>query len=513
MATDDGGPVPRRGAQGLWRRTALLVRHPVTWVVVASFAVYATYSVSRWRQYLPAGYDLGIFDQAVRAYSEFRAPTVPLKGIDFNVLGDHFHPIIAVLAPLYWLWDDPRALLVAQAALIAVSAIPVWHFARRRWTGHIATALSVAYVLGWPLQGMADFDFHEIAFGVPLLAWAIDALDRRRDVELAVAAGLLLLVREDMGVVVLVLGLLRVLARKPRWPGWVTAAVGVVVFVLLVEVVIPAFAGTGYQYWEYPVLGSGPGDAIRTMLTHPWSVIQNFFVPGTKSVTMLVLLAPLLLLPLASPITLVALPILAERFLSDRDLLWTTEFHYNAPIWAILFFGAMDGLFRIQAHVIPARARAGTVRAVVGVLVAVPLAAMLPLAGNSAALFPLARLTTGAAWTLGGHIADQAAAVASVPPGTCVAADDRLAAHLTRTNRVTVPGVPAPTPDYVLLDRSQPEPGNPYPVEKWRDPTTQQAYSAAIAAGFRVIGTYGDVVVLRGPAAQGATAACGPAAP
>ena len=62
-------------------------------------------------------YEYGIFDQAIRDYAHFRAPIVPLKGPGYNLLGDHFHPLIAVLAPLYWIWDDARMLLIAQAAL------------------------------------------------------------------------------------------------------------------------------------------------------------------------------------------------------------------------------------------------------------------------------------------------------------------------------------------------------------------------------------------------------------
>ena len=509
MRNDDKGTAVARGHPPRQSAQALL-RHPLAYVVPLSFLVYGAYAVSRYRQYLTAGYDLGIFDQAVRAYSRFRAPLVPLKGEDFNVLGDHFHPIVAMLAPLYWIWDDPRVLLLAQAALIAVAAVPVWRFARRRWSSGVATGLAVAFVLGWPLQGMADFDFHEIAFAVPILAWLLDALDRRRDAELFVAGGLLLLVREDMGAVLLVVGLLRLCQRRPRWPGLALAGAGILAFLLVVEVVIPAFAGTGYQYWEYSVLGSGSGDAVRTVLTQPFTVVHDFFAPATKSWTLLVLLAPLVLLPLASPLTLVALPILAERFLADRSALWTTEFHYNAPVWAILFVAALDGLRRLETRAVAPRARPAVVRWVVAVLVAVPLVATVPLAGISSALFPLARLVTGAAWTTSPHLADQRAAVASVPPGTCVTADDRLVPHLTRTNRVTVPGVAAPAPDYVLLDLTEPEPGNPYPLEKWRDPTTPEALAGALADGYRVTGRFGDVVVLHDDARATPRAACRP---
>src|SRR6202012_4740561 len=100
----------------------------VSILVVVAFTFYLVYSISRYYTYLTAGYDLGIFDQAVRAYSHFRAPVAPLKGPHYNVLGDHFHPIIAVIAPLYWIWDNPCTLLVVQAGLLAGSIFVVYRF-------------------------------------------------------------------------------------------------------------------------------------------------------------------------------------------------------------------------------------------------------------------------------------------------------------------------------------------------------------------------------------------------
>ena len=69
---------------------------------------------------------------------------------------------------------------------------------------------------------MIDFDFHEVAFGVPLIALAIDALDRRADRSLLIYCGLLLLVREDMGALLVMLGIIRLLAGwrdQRRRPG------------------------------------------------------------------------------------------------------------------------------------------------------------------------------------------------------------------------------------------------------------------------------------------------------
>lgn len=79
-------------------------------VMVGATLLYVAHSLLRYRNFEAKGYDLGIFDQAVHQYSLFKAPIVPIKGVDFNLLGDHFHPIIALFAPLYWIWPDPRML-------------------------------------------------------------------------------------------------------------------------------------------------------------------------------------------------------------------------------------------------------------------------------------------------------------------------------------------------------------------------------------------------------------------
>ncbi|MFC4909162.1 DUF2079 domain-containing protein [Actinomadura gamaensis] len=146
----------------------------------AFFVLYTTFSLVRHARIQTAGYDLGIFDQAIRSYAHFRAPVSAIKGPGFNLLGDHFHPVLALLAPLYWLWDDPRTLLTAQAALIAASVIPVARLAIRRLGPAQGTAVATAYGFSWGIQGAIAFDFHEIAFAVPLMAFAMTALAEQR---------------------------------------------------------------------------------------------------------------------------------------------------------------------------------------------------------------------------------------------------------------------------------------------------------------------------------------------
>ncbi|MDX3070740.1 DUF2079 domain-containing protein, partial [Streptomyces sp. ND04-05B] len=112
------------------RRFPLVGREPYL-LAVLLFAAYAAVSVGRYLRMGTRSYDLGIYEQTVRAYAHFQAPIAELKGPGYNVLGDHFSPVTMLLAPFYRLFPTSVTLLVAQAALFALSAVPVTRAATR----------------------------------------------------------------------------------------------------------------------------------------------------------------------------------------------------------------------------------------------------------------------------------------------------------------------------------------------------------------------------------------------
>src|SRR5262249_62172530 len=151
--------------------------------------------LARYHTFQTGSYDLVIFDQAVRSYAHFRPGISIIKGLHngfgphFSVLGDHWSPILAVLAPLYWLFDGPQTLLVAQAVLFALAIPPIWVFTRRAFGGGQAAVVaayvvSVVYLLSWPIASALHFNFHEVAFAPVLTA---GALERRQAARLRAA--------------------------------------------------------------------------------------------------------------------------------------------------------------------------------------------------------------------------------------------------------------------------------------------------------------------------------------
>lgn len=473
-------------------RRALQLPHNI--LVLITFAIYAAYSVSRYQQFLTAGYDLGIFDQVVRRYSHFQAPIVNLKGPNYNVYGDHFHPILATLAPLYWIWDDPRMLLIAQAALIALGTWIVHRFCARHLTPKIALLVTAAFALGWPIQNLANFDFHEIAFGVPLAAWAIDAVDRRARRELIAACLLLLLVREDLGLVVAVLALVALPRIKLRTTIALVVA-GLATYIVTTSIILPHFNPSGtFAYWTYTALGPNAPSALKSLLLHPWHGINLFFTPHVKSVTLLWLFAPVLFLALASPYTLCILPILAERFFSSREAVWGTKYHYSSILWPFVLMGAIDGARRLKLLGKPK-----LVQRAAFLMIAIPLIGSV----SYKELWPLDRAVTGRAFHYTARDKYENELLKLVPHNACVESDDNIASHLTRWDKVSLPTLVPVHEDFIVIDIAKPSIG-------YGMPPTLDMYLEARKLGYTIVGHKGTVTVFRSPTYIGPSKACSP---
>ena len=491
------------GLQGLARRYA-----GIAVITVGALVFYLYHAFADQARYLTTGYDLGIFDQAVRAYAHFQAPVVPLKGAGYNIFGDHFHPIIAVLAPLYWIWDNVGMLLIAQAVLTAISIPVVYRFARRRAGEALSLLIAATYAFGWPLQGLIDFDFHEIAFATPLAALAIDALDRRDDRKLMIWCGLLLLVREDMGLLVALIGAIVIGQRRGRARlGIAMIAVGAAIYVITTSVIIPHFAAGGdFAYGnQFGSLGPTLPSAVGNILTTPWHAVAVFFTPSVKAHTLAYLLIPFALLPLRSPYALLTLPLFAERFFNSRHNLWTATFHYNALPWLVLTLAMIDGAARFGLFDADRRAALGR-RLLAGLLVATPV--LLIFFGNSLKVVPVTSLRHAYAHQPADWVRNAKAVVAWLPKDVCVAADNHLVPHLTGRDYTSVPQANTPDPDFIAIDLFAPDTGGNPPAPKPGD-----VLAGALTNDYRPVFTAGTFIVLQSPNYRGPSSACAPLGP
>ncbi len=314
------------------RRLAMRLR-PWAWPVIVGavvLAAYTLYSAWQWNTFAIKSWDLGIFTQLLKQYASLQAPIVPIKGPDFNLLGDHFHPLLAILAPAYGVFPHAFTLLVLQDLCFAVATAVITWGARRHLGGWQGIAVGAAFGLSWGLQYAVEAQFHEIALAVPLLAASLVAVVDRRWWRAAGWAAPLVFVKEDLGLTVLAIGV--VLAIKgSRTIGAALAAWGVVWFALATLVILPALNPAGG--WAY----SGQLD-IGGSLTDPTVLFDS-----RKIQTVLLLLVVTAGLCVRSPIALVLLPTLAWRFLSTNEGYWGPSWQYSATLMPIVFAALIDG--------------------------------------------------------------------------------------------------------------------------------------------------------------------------
>jgi uncharacterized membrane protein len=449
-------------------------RDPVTWTIAALvFGAYFAISLFRLLQLNPSSWDLSIYTEYVKQLADLHAPIVDVRGPGTDLLGDHFQVGLAVLAPFFRLVPSAATLLFFQALLAAVSVFPVVAagFALTgpgRGTGRL---IGFGYGFSWGLQQMVDFDFHEIALAVPLLAFSLSALVRRRPLVAVCWAVPLVFVKEDQGFTVAAIGFYLLVAawRRPAWTAGLRAIWGGAFLILwglgwsliAITVIIPHFnGGHHYYYWkDGGVVGGGQSFSLGNLAGQSASGLP------AKLQTLFLLLLATAFTAVGSPVALLALPSLALRFMSTNSAYWGTDWHYNATIMPVLFIAGAAGIARWRAGSRASQAESGLAKSGLARPVAsVSRAARAGLARHGAPMmaavcvalafqFPLSNLWHGSTYTLNAHVAAADAAMAVVPDGATVQTNlDLLAPLAARTDTFWLGNAGNPVTQYVVFD-------------------------------------------------------------
>ena len=314
--------------------------------MAAYAAVFDELSIERQDAFTTGRFDLGNMTQAVwaTAHGHFLQVT-NLAGEQTSRLGSHFDPILAALAPLWFVWPSPDMLLTVQAIAVALGAIPVYRLARKHLRSEsTALCFALAYLLYPAVEWMTLNEFHPVALSSPLLLFAFWYLDEDRLVPFAVFAALAMTGKEEIGLVVAGFGLWYLVSRRKLRTGAAILAAGAAVTVVAVEVVVPHFSGSASSFYSrYGDVGGTPGGILKTAVTHPIRFLGHLFSGGDVRYLMH-LLVPLgglwALAPLAA---LAALPEIVLNVLSENDYQRSIHFHYTAGLIPPLFVASILG--------------------------------------------------------------------------------------------------------------------------------------------------------------------------
>jgi len=320
--------------------------------IVAYAAGFAALSVLRQDAFATGRFDLGNMVQAVWSTAHGHPLHVTdLHGDQISRLGAHVDPILVLFAPLWWIWPSPDMLLVLQAIVVALGALPVFWLGRKHLSSARAGVGFALVYLVYPATGWLTLnEFHPVALATPLLLFAFWFLDEDRLLPFAVFAVAAATCKEEIPFVIAGFGVWYAVSRR-RWiEGGAIVAVGVAWAAVATTVVIPHFnhGQTSDFYTRYSEVGGSPGGIVRTAFTHPGRLIDAAFT-GRDLHYVLQLLWPLAFLPLLAPLVLVAaLPELAVNVLSAVTTQTSIHFHYTAGLIAPLVIAAIFGAERLR---------------------------------------------------------------------------------------------------------------------------------------------------------------------
>ncbi len=327
------------------------------WVLIVAYvAFFGTLTVQKHNAFQSTAYDLGNVDQAVWNTHQGRPFAMTnVEGLA-NRLGTHVEPILLPISLLYFVWSDPRTLLLLQTAIIALGAWPLYLLAQHvmRNTSHpsrfvlyaLPLTFAAVYLLFPALQSANRFDFHAVALAPTFWLFAFYCLETERWGGFVLFSVLVMSCKEDMPLLVVMLGLYAIVVRRKWRLGLLTIGLAIVWFVVAVGWIMPYFDTQQVSPFvnRYAYLGEGPAEMAVTLITRPGMVLDHLLSVGGLAY-LGDLLTPVAFLSLLAPQVLVlSVPSLAVNLLSTDGFMHRLEdFHYGVPLVPVVIASAACG--------------------------------------------------------------------------------------------------------------------------------------------------------------------------
>ncbi len=387
-------------------------------IILIATAALGSYAVARHQRLNSTGYDLAIKAQV--AWQLFQGNGFQSSFEVNNYLGDHLNWTLALVAPLFFIWEDIQILLWAQAFMLSLGALPAFRIAQRAFQSDNLGYLFAILYLFFPAIGFINrFDFHPIAFVPCFLLFAYDAADQEQNGRASFWLILALLSREEIGLTITALGIYFFIARRSKimalWAflGVAYSLIGLLFFIPLMR------GGDSDTLSRYGWLGGSTVQIIQSIVTQPLWVTKQLLSDPLRQRYLLKSFAPFGFLSLLSPTTLIAAPAFAYNLLSSRPSQHSIYFQYIAPAIPFLYIGAVQGAKRLRNQV-GMRPVAGIVLAGMAAAWALDNPISTPVADPYYELFGLEeRADAGSFWK----------AQSLIPPDSSIAAMNNYAPH------------------------------------------------------------------------------------
>lgn len=311
-----------------------------------------------------ASFDQGIFNQVFwngthghlfqsSLSSTLSTPVVhdgELPEVSYHRLGQHFTPALILWLPLYTLFPSPVTLLVLQVTLITLAGVVLYQLARCYLSQELSTFITLGFYCANAVIGPTLANFHDLC-QVPLFVFSLLlCLERRWWWGFGLFSALLLIVREDAGVMLFGIGFYLVASRRFPRVGLATCAASLGYMLILTNVVMPLFSEDitrRFMIEQFAPYVEGNEattlEVIWGILTSPGQLLRDLVMPVDRTLKYLTAQwLPLAFIPAIAPSAwLLNIFPLLKLFIRDDSTALAINLRYALTVVPGFFYGAI----------------------------------------------------------------------------------------------------------------------------------------------------------------------------
>lgn len=274
-----------------------------------------------------------------------------LPSISDSYLGHHFSLALLLWLPIYAIFPNPVTLIIIQIFLITAAGLVLYLLARQYLDPLLSSFIVISFYCSNAVIGPALSNFHNIC-QLPLLIFtALLGLEKQKWWLFIIASILILLVREEAGLTLFGIGVYLILNQRLPRVGLLICVVTFAYIVTITNFVMPLFTDDITQrllvdnFGQYVDNNSTTStlELIIAMLSRPWLVIKEFFIPIDKTINyFLGQWLPLAFIPAIAPTSWIVgiFPLLVPLLSKDIYVLGINT-RFAMTVVPALFYGTI----------------------------------------------------------------------------------------------------------------------------------------------------------------------------
>lgn len=325
--------------------------HPQETVLFSLILLYIIYftitSFLRYDNFYTGRFDLGNMAQTIWNTSRGRIFqfTNPNSTETISRLAFHADFMLLFFTPFYYIWANPKILLLLQTIIVGCGAVFVYLIANYHLKNkNLALTFSFLYLINPAIQRTNLYDFHAVTLVTTFLLGAYYFYAKKNYKWFLTFALLAALTKEEIWLITAAFGIFIFIFQKKKILGGAIFMISSLIFYFLIWHAIPNSLGSGHFALSYfSEYGDSPGKIIKTTILSPQKIIQT--IQDENHLRYLrQIFQPLGYVSLISPLFLIfAIPDLLINLLSNNTQLHQIYYQYTAPISPFIFITSILG--------------------------------------------------------------------------------------------------------------------------------------------------------------------------